>query len=77
MAMVHLVVDHDIVEASLAIDTEFWRVHRLVRDGADQGGRVAGRPTSIEARCQDFINVARKSCRSARETAATSYGQAA
>jgi hypothetical protein len=60
LAMICLVADHDIVEAAQAIDAEIWPVHQVVKRGwiVDADWPRLQRP--IEARREDFVNVARR-----------------
>jgi hypothetical protein len=60
LAMICLVADHDIVEAAQAIDAEIWPVHQVVKRGwtVDADWPRLQRP--IEARREEFVNVARR-----------------
>jgi hypothetical protein len=58
--MVDLVADHEIVEAAQAIDAQIWRIHQLVKRGWMPGGGWFELRDSVEARRQDFVNIARR-----------------
>jgi hypothetical protein len=60
LAMISLVADHDIVDAALAIDAEFWPVHLKIKRGlaGEEDWRDLRDP--IEAKRKDFVNVARQ-----------------
>ena len=60
LAMVNLVAAHDIVEAAHAIDAEFWPVHQQIKRGWPKEGDWYGLRSPIEARRQDFVNIARR-----------------
>jgi hypothetical protein len=60
LAMVNLVADHDIAEAARAIDAEFWPVHLQIKRGWTGDGDWPGLRDPVEARRQEFVNVARK-----------------
>jgi hypothetical protein len=60
LAMVSLVGGYEIVEAAVAIDVQMWPVHQQIKRGwAPEGGWPSLRDP-IEARRQDFVNIARK-----------------
>src|SRR5450755_2270322 len=60
LAMVCLVADHDIVEAAQAIDEEIWPVHQRIKRGWAVEGDWQKLQLPIEARREDFVNVARR-----------------
>jgi hypothetical protein len=60
LATVNLLADHEIVEAAHVIDDEIWPVHQLIKRGwMSQDGWPRQRDR-IEARRQDFVNIARR-----------------
>jgi hypothetical protein len=60
LAMIDLVAEHQIVEAAHAIDAQIWPVHQQLKRGwLPDGGWLAVRDP-IEARRQDFVNIARR-----------------
>jgi hypothetical protein len=60
LAMIDLIAHHEIVEAAQAIDAQIWPVHQQIKRGwAPDGGWLRLRDP-IEARRQDFVNIARK-----------------
>jgi hypothetical protein len=59
LTVIDLVADHAIVEAAHAIDEQIWWVHQQVKRGwIPVGGWPAVRE-HVDARQQDFVNVAR------------------
>jgi hypothetical protein len=60
LAMIVLVADHDIVEAAQAIDAQIWPVHQRIKRGWIPDGGWLELRDSVEARRQDFVNIARK-----------------
>lgn len=59
LAVIDLVADHEIVEAAHAIDAEIWRVHQQVKRGWVPHGEWLAVRDPVEARRQDFVNIAR------------------
>jgi hypothetical protein len=58
--MVSLVAAHEIVQAAVAIHVQMWPVHQQIkRSWAPDGGWPSLR-NPIEARRQDFVNIARR-----------------
>jgi hypothetical protein len=60
LAMVALLANHDIVEAAIAIDAEFWPAHVQIKRGWTSDGDWPKLRSHIETRREDFVNVARK-----------------
>ncbi len=60
LAMISLVANYDIVEAAQAIDAELWPVHIQIKRGWTGDGDWPRLRNPIEARRQDFVNIARK-----------------
>jgi hypothetical protein len=60
LAMISLVADYDIVEAAQAIDAEFWPIHVQIKRGWIRDRDWPRSRNPIDARRQDFVNIARK-----------------
>lgn len=60
LAMIDLVANHEIVEAAQAIDAQMWPVHQQLKRGWSPDGGWLTLREPIEARRQDFANIARK-----------------
>jgi hypothetical protein len=60
LTVLDLVADHAIVEAAHAVDEQIWLVHQQVKRGwVPVGGWIALRDL-VDARQQDFVNIARR-----------------
>jgi hypothetical protein len=59
LSMIDLVADHAIVEAAHAIDEQVWLAHQKVKRGWVADGEWMAAREPIEARLQDFVNIAR------------------
>jgi hypothetical protein len=60
LAMISLVGDHRIVEAAQAIDAQIWPVHQQIKRGWSPAGGWPQMREPIDARRQDFVNIARQ-----------------
>ena len=60
LAVIDLVADHTIVEGAYAIDEQIWRVHQQVKRGWIPVGCWLEAREHVDARQQDFVNIARR-----------------